>query len=67
LRQISEVIFAQSILGRGLADHRAGDHREALGELRRKSLDKKVGIAFAVIDKAEALAPNIRQPPRCGN
>jgi len=47
------------ILGRGLADDRTMDRREAIGKLRRQPLDEEVGVALAVVDKAEALAANV--------
>ena len=59
LRQICQIALGQSILGRGLADDRTMDRREAIGKLRRQPLDEEVGVALAVVDKAEALAANV--------
>jgi len=56
LRQISEIVLGQPILGCGLADEPAADHRQKRSESCAESrLDEKIGIAFVLSTKPRRL------------
>ena len=66
LRESAKVGFAQAVLRRELAYDRTGHHAIAVAELAAQPLDEEIGVALAVVDKADAFAAHIGETPRAG-